>query len=118
ILREHFPELQFIDLKGYGLTYSRKIPAWLKILLQLPKINSAIRREHAALKKLIDEYEIDAVISDNRLGLWNKKIKTVYITHQLMIKCPRGLKIFEPLLHAWHKKILMRYDYCWIPDVE
>jgi len=118
ILRENFPELQFINLKGYQLSYSQSLPAWLKVFLQLPKINSAIRREHAALKKIIDEYKIDVVISDNRFGLWNKKVRTVYVTHQLMIKCPRGLKIFEPLLHSWHKKIIGRFDRCWIPDYE
>src|SRR6185436_16319060 len=63
VLRENFPELQFINLKGYGLTYSRKIPAWLKILLQLPKIISSIILEHNALKNIIDEYEIDVVVS-------------------------------------------------------
>src|SRR6187401_3520427 len=78
ILREAFPQLQFINLKGYHLKYSKYIPVWLKIFLQLPKIFSAIRSEHAALEKIIDEHKIDIVISDNRFGLWNKKVKTVY----------------------------------------
>jgi uncharacterized protein (TIGR00661 family) len=116
ILKEAFPDLQFIPLKGYRLSYSKRLPAWLKILMQLPKIMSAIKREHAALDKIIDDHLIDIVISDNRFGLWNKKIKTVYITHQLMIKCPRGLKLFEPVIHAWHQRFISRYDHCWIPD--
>lgn len=116
ILRENFPELQFIYLKGYGLSYSRNLPAWLKTIQQLPKIMSAMKSEHAALEKIIDEHQIDIVISDNRFGLWNKKIRSVYITHQLMIKCPKGLKIFEPLLHTWHKNIIRKFDHCWIPD--
>jgi len=116
ILREAFPHLQFINLHGYRLSYSTYIPAWLKIFFQLPKIIFVMRREHAALKKIIDEHQIDIVISDNRFGLWNKKVKTVYITHQLMIKCPRGLKVFEPMLHAFHKKIIAKFDHCWIPD--
>ena len=37
-------------------------------------------------KKNIKEYKIDAVISDNRFGMYNKKVPTVYITHQLVIK--------------------------------
>jgi len=116
ILREEFPELQFINLEGYRLSYSKSVPAWLKIILQLPKIMTVMRREHAALKKIIDEHQIDVVISDNRFGLWNKKVRTVYVTHQLMIKCPRGLKFFEPVLHALHKMIIRKYDQCWVPD--
>jgi len=116
ILREAFPELQFIYLKGYHLSYSKYIPAWLKILLQLPKIFSAMRREHSELKKIIEEHDIDIVISDNRFGLWNKKVKTVYITHQVMIKCPVGLKFFEPLLHALHTRTIRKFNHCWVPD--
>jgi uncharacterized protein (TIGR00661 family) len=116
ILREEFPELQFIKLEGYRLSYSKSVPAWLKIILQLPKIMGVMRREHAALKKIIDEHQIGVVISDNRFGLWNKKVKTIYVTHQLMIKCPRGFKLFEPALHALHKMIIRKYDHCWVPD--
>ena len=88
ILREAFPELSHIYLKSYGLTYSAALPAWLKIILQLPEIFFYIHREHAALEKIIRQHSIEIVISDNRFGLWNKSLKTVYITHQVMIKCP------------------------------
>ena len=116
ILREEFPELSFVDLKGYRLTYSRFIPAWLKIFLQLPKIINRKNAEHAALKKIIGEQKIDIVVSDNRFGLWNKSVCTVYITHQVMIKCPRGFKWAEGLLYRIHKKQIEKFDYCWIPD--
>jgi uncharacterized protein (TIGR00661 family) len=116
ILKETFPGLQFIPLEGYRLSYSKNLPAWLKIFLQLPKILSAIKREHVALEKIIADHQVDIVISDNRFGLWNKKVRTVYITHQLMIKCPRGLKFFEAAIHAWHHRIIRKYDHCWIPD--
>jgi uncharacterized protein (TIGR00661 family) len=118
ILGEEFPSLKFIYLKGYHLTYSENVPAWLKIFIQLPKIFFRVCSEHAAMKKIIRDHAIDAVISDNRFGLWNKNIFSVYITHQLMIKCPRGFKIFEPLLHFLHSRIIRKYDQCWIPDFE
>lgn len=116
ILREEFPGLKFIFLKGYHLRYSKYIPAWLKILFQLPKIILRIAMEHAELKKLIRDHKIDVVVSDSRFGLWNKNICSVYITHQVMIKCPAGLKVFEPAIHAMHRWIIRQFDYCWIPD--
>ena len=118
LLQEEFPKLTFIQLKGYRLTYSKTLPAWFKIFLQFPQILSRIIIEHRALKKIIVGYKIDIVISDNRFGLWNKNICSVYITHQLMIKCPGALKIFEPVIHSIHAWIIEKYTWCWIPDYE
>jgi UDP:flavonoid glycosyltransferase YjiC (YdhE family) len=116
LLKEEFPALRIVHLKGYGLAYSQKIPAWLKIIFQLPKIFFRVLAEHAQLKKIIRQHKIDVVISDNRFGLWNKNTCSVYITHQVMIKCPPGLKAFEPVLHAIHRRVIKKYDRCWIPD--
>lgn len=118
LLQQEFPQLSFISLKGYRLSYSAVLPAWLKIFLQLPKIFSRMVAEHHDLKKIISIHGIDAVISDNRFGLWNKKICSVYITHQLMIKTPSWLHWLEPFLYAMHKRIVKQYDFCWIPDFE
>jgi len=118
LLLGEFPQLQFIHLTGYGLTYSRRIPAWLKIVFQVPKIIYRIIAEHGELKRIISKNKIDVVVSDNRFGLWNKKVCSVYITHQVMIKCPPGLKLFEPLLHYMHKWFIKKYDFCWIPDYD
>jgi len=61
---------------------------------------------------------IDIVVSDNRFGLWNKKTKCVFITHQLIVKCPNWLKYFEYLLMKINKYFINKYDECWVPDKE
>ena len=116
LLREEFFELKFIYLKGYRLSYSSVFPAWLKIFFLLPKIIFRMMAEHQQLKKIIREHQIDVVVSDGRFGLWNKNIRSVYITHQVMIMCPKGLKILEPLLHYLHCLVIKKYSHCWIPD--
>ncbi len=89
-----------------------------KMLLSAPGILTAIRKEHRFLEHLIDEKKIDAVISDNRFGLWSKRIPSVYITHQLMIKAPEKYKFTESLLHKIHRQVIRQYDECWVPDLE
>lgn len=116
LLRDEFPDLRFIYLKGYGLSYSSVFTAWMKIIFQLPKIIFRLLVEHSHLKNIIREHKIDVVISDGRFGLWNKNVCSVYMTHQVMIKCPRGLKVFEPLLYYFHSRIINKYNFCWIPD--
>lgn len=118
LLKKEFPELKFISLRGYRINYSSILPMSLSMALQSPKILLRIFREHQELKKIIREHSIDAIISDNRYGLWNKKIQSVFITHQVMIKCPPLLKFLEPLLYRINKYFISKYDNCWIPDDE
>ena len=117
LLKEEFPSLKLIHLPGYRIRYSKIFPMALMIAFQVPKILLAIRREHNELKKIIKDYQPDKVISDNRYGFWNKKVKSVFITHQLMVKCPPPLKFLEPLLHRLILSYIKKYDECWIPDV-
>lgn len=112
LLKQEFPQLTFIEFKGYDINYSDKIPMGLQMMLSAPKLIRGIRREHVQLNKIIEEYRIDTVISDNRYGCWSKKVKSIFITHQLMIKTPVG----EKLLHNLVLHFVKKYDECWIPD--
>jgi uncharacterized protein (TIGR00661 family) len=114
LLKNEFPQLTFVTLKGYGISYSKLLPMTLSMLLSIPKILSGIKHEHEELKKIVDQYAIDIVISDNRYGCWNNKTKNIFITHQLMIKTPFG----EKALHTIVAKYLKQYDECWVPDLE
>jgi hypothetical protein len=65
----------------------------------------------------VERYEIDVVVSDNRFGLWCKDVHSVYVTHQLMVKMPRGLKWMEWMVWRLHRWFIKHYDECWVPDV-
>ncbi len=117
ILQQEFPDLLFVELNGYNISYSKnKFWLPLKILLQFPKIIFTIRYENNWLEKIIETQKIDLVISDNRFGLYNKNIFSVFITHQLTIQTP----------FAWLTKVVQKLNYhfinrfnqCWIPDAE
>lgn len=114
LLKKEFPELECIVFKGYDISYSKSNSLILKMLFSIPKILNGIKREHRELDKLINDYNIDIVISDNRYGCWNEKAKSIFITHQLMIKSPIG----ERLLHRIVLKYIKKYHQCWIPDWE
>jgi uncharacterized protein (TIGR00661 family) len=118
LLKREFPQLQHWHLKGYNIRFSSVFPIWFMILIQMPKICYRIIWEHQWLKKITRKEKIEVVISDNRFGLWNRKIKSVYITHQVMIKCPNQLKFLEPLLYRIHYLFISKYHACWIPDYE
>jgi uncharacterized protein (TIGR00661 family) len=116
LLEETFPHLPLIWFEDYNIKYSRGKNLSSKILFQTPGIFLNILREHKRLKKLIRELDIDVVISDNRFGLWNKKVRTVYITHQIRIKAPGENKIIEQLLFKIHGYFIKKFNVCWVPD--
>jgi uncharacterized protein (TIGR00661 family) len=116
--QSYFPELKLLRKPAYGISYFKQISFTLSITLQLPSILLTVIRENIWLRKIISEYNIDHVVSDNCYGLFNRKIKSTFITHQLRIICPPSLKIFEPLLHRLVKTFVRKYDECLVPDYE
>lgn len=117
LLKKEFPNLEYIPLKGYNITYSR-YKRWLglKILWQIPKILLSVRHEHNWLDKIINQYEVELVLSDNRYGLYSKKVPCIIITHQLLIKAP--FMWMEKIMQQINYRYLLKYNECWIPDFE
>jgi UDP:flavonoid glycosyltransferase YjiC (YdhE family) len=117
LLQQEFPQLQFLKLKGYNISYAKK--KWLlpfKITVQVPKILSSIKNEHHWLDKAIDEHKIDLVISDNRFGLHSKKVPCVFVTHQLTIKASIGW--LEKMMQRMNYSYINKFNACWVPDLE
>jgi uncharacterized protein (TIGR00661 family) len=115
LLHKEFPLLTVLPLRGYRINYSvHKRFFALKILLQLPKIIGRIKAEHAWLNKVIATNNIDIIISDNRYGLFTKRIPCIFITHQLRIAAPS--KFLEKRIQKVAYNYINRFTECWVPD--
>lgn len=115
-LQKEFPALRTIESSSYPIRYSKgDTLIWIMIPF-IPKLLGRIWKEHRWLSKLQKQEHFDEVISDNRFGLWNKRVHSIYITHQVMIKMPRNLSHFETFIYKIHRSIINRYNECWIPD--
>jgi UDP-N-acetylglucosamine transferase subunit ALG13 len=117
LFRNELPELTFIDFKGFKPGYSRFLPQYIALLLKTPVLFYHILAEHFMLKRIIRDHKIDIVISDNRFGLWNRKIKSVYVTHQLLIPLPEKLRFFEWIGVIFQRFFIRKYSLCFIPDL-
>ncbi len=112
LLHYEFPKLETIRLKGYNIWYSNILPMWLTMTIQIPKILFRINKEHQSLKSIIKNYNIHGVISDNRFGLFNKNITSIFITHQLEIQSP----YFKKLIKKINYFFILKYNECWVFD--
>ena len=117
-LRQEFPHLEWVEFEGLKVEYSDSKSQVGAMLRQLPSFLRGIWREHKELKRIVEAYNIDVVVSDNRFGLWCRDAYSVYMTHQLMVKMPRGLQWMERCVWRLHRWFVKHYDECWVPDVE
>ncbi|MFZ2900266.1 MAG: glycosyltransferase [Saprospiraceae bacterium] len=115
LLKREFPDLTALELPAYDMRYPRKHLLTF-LVLQAYKLIGAIVLENQTLSRYIAQYNIDAVISDNRLGCFSKKVPCAVMSHQLSIYT-------RPPLIGWvstflHRRILRRYNQIWVPDNE
>jgi len=116
-LKKEYPLLKHISLNAYNIKYTKSGSSLVfKVVLQIPRILKAIVKEHHLLKRIVENNNINLIISDNRYGLWHKKVYSVFITHQLMIKMPVGFSFAEKIIHKIIGYFISKFDECWIPD--
>jgi len=118
ILREAFPGMTFLKLKGYGIRYSKKADGFaFKMIVQIPRILYNIFREFWWLYKTNRHQQFDLIISDNRLGFFHFKTPSVFITHQLNIQTPYSwsTSLLQWMQYSWFQ---LFYAMVWVPDME
>ena len=112
-LQQEFPELETIIIPGQDIEYDEKGSAF-KLFYESVKFYSFIKKEKKYIDKIVEEHDIDMVVSDNRYGLFSDKVESIIITHQLYPKAPVG----EKLLHKKIAQLLSKFAEVWIPDYE
>ena len=110
------PGITPAEIPGLKISYSRFLPQYLCIFLQLPRMIVSAIRDHGTLRRLAEEIRPDVIISDNRFGFYHREIFSVYVTHQVRIPFPAGLRFLEPLAERIHRNIIKRYVLCLVPD--
>jgi predicted glycosyltransferase len=115
--RKEVPGLSYIDFPGFRIKYSRWLPQYIVIFFTTPLFIFRSIQEHYRLKTIIRNYKIDILISDSRIGLWNKRISTALVTHMMRVPHPRGLRFLENAGNPLVKIITGKFNFCLIPDL-
>ena len=115
LLRKEFPNLESEELPSYNITYPNKGKQLIWHLLKMSnKIMSAIKDENLVLSGLVEKYNLDLIISDNRFGMYYKGVFSVYITHQTNIQSGK----ISTIANKFHEYYMSRFNEIWIPDYE
>ncbi|WP_188619835.1 glycosyltransferase [Flavobacterium suaedae] len=114
LLKKEFPNLHALELPPYQIEYAKNGAFFkLKLMGQIPNMIKAVTRENNQVQKLIKEYNISGIISDNRLGVYCKNIPSVFITHQLKVLTGNTTWFTSKV----HQVFIKKFNECWVPDV-
>jgi uncharacterized protein (TIGR00661 family) len=115
LLKKEFPHLIATELPPYDISYAEKGKnfKW-KLLAQMPKMFGAILKEKKRTAQIINEFAIDGIISDNRLGVYSSQIPSVFITHQLNVMSGKTSWLTTKV----HAQFISKFKQCWVPDNE
>ena len=110
--RNYFPELWYIPHSGYPSDIIEKGGALLPVLSKFWSLQHLFLKEQNKVNEWVEKFQIDFVVSDQRLGFVSKKVKSIIISHQLKLPYLRGIT----LQNLWNRRRLFKFDEIWIPD--
>lgn len=112
MVQRRYPNLPSFELPSYDVRYSSSMT--LSMILQGPRLMATYLQELKEIDRIVEDWQPDAIISDNRFGVRHKDTHNIYLTHQLNIQHKnKNVAHFANLLH---RRFIHRFDECWIPD--
>jgi UDP:flavonoid glycosyltransferase YjiC (YdhE family) len=116
VLRQEFPACTFREFPDYSVPFSANRFFLAQFIASFPALFHGINEEHRKLAGLLAEDEFDLIISDNRFGIYDDKVPSLFITHQLRYHLPAVARPLEPA-GAWLNHFLLaKYDRIIVPD--
>jgi len=110
--RTYFPDLWYVPHQGYPFYFQGKGNWTLDILRNYVSLKHYLSEEKKKVEDLVEKFNSDLVISDQRFGFVSKKVRSIVISHQLNLPVPNWNIVAKFI----NKRLLSKFDEVWIPD--
>jgi UDP:flavonoid glycosyltransferase YjiC (YdhE family) len=117
LLKQKFPHLKYYLISAPEMYYGNKKAINIKLIWGFVKQLINIPIERYKTKKIVNQNQIDIIITDTRPGIFNKKTTNIYITHQINVYLSKSQCTIGKLLTKLHYWIINKYTYCLVPDI-
>ena len=118
VLKRNFSKLKFIELPGYGIKYPKHGSMVFSLIMQLPKLFTAIKNERKCIEAECSQVKYNYILSDHRYGCYHKNMPSIFLAHQLQPLMPKGMGFLQGFFNSIHKRMLRHFDDYWIPDIK
>ncbi len=112
ILELYFPRNKFVSHQGYPFRFSGRRTFGLDLLRSSNRLKKRYQNELLETEKLVEEFNIDLVVSDHRYGFRSEKVSSVFVTHQVRLP----VRWFEIAAQMLHKSLVKKFDCVWVLD--
>lgn len=110
--RDYFPDIWYISHKGYPFKFKGTGKWTFDLVKNISSLHGFFKEEKRRVEALVEKFNIDLVIADQRFGFISKHVKSVIISHQLNLPVSNSNFIAK----LWNRKLLKAFDEIWIPD--
>jgi hypothetical protein len=114
VFENEFPNLERLACPAYGIRYSAHWPLELTLLARWPRFHQVMAHENRQLRELVSSARVDTVVSDNRYGLYDARVHSILVTHQVFLKS----QLFSRAAQSVNRRWLLRFNEIWVPDFE
>lgn len=112
IFRCYFPELTYIDHRGYPFQFNGKGNFGMDLVLASRKLFRRWREEKKETEQYVAMHRITVVVADHRYGFFSSKVRSIFLTHQLDLP----VKWYERPVQWMHHRLVKRFDEIWVLD--
>ncbi len=116
LLKKECPDCGFIYFEDYPAPYSSTKYFLPKFIANIPVLVKALADEKKRTDILLSKNKYDAVISDNRLGVYSKKIPSFFISHQLRFSVPYYIRPAETASQYVNEYFHKKFDRLIVPS--
>jgi len=110
-------QASYIDIPDYPLLLSENTRQFLaKTLVYWPVFIKQMEAGLQRLTKIIEKAPCDIVVSDGRYEMYNKKIPSFFMSHQIRIMNPLRFRMFESGSEIFNQFFFKRYKKVIVPD--
>jgi len=115
--RELGENAQYIDIPDYPLLISDNASQLIaKSLIYWPLFIKRIQAGLAKVTKMVKNDHYDLIFSDGRYDIYNTKIPSFFISHQIRIMNPLRITVFESGSELFNKFFFKRFCGVLVPD--
>ena len=110
-------DIEYYDIPDYPMLLSENSRQFMaKSVIYWPTFIARMESGLQRLKKILAKKKIDKIISDARYDIYDRKIPSFFISHQIRIMNPLRLKMFERGSETFNLFFFKRFAGVIVPD--